>query len=105
MQDFDLKTELSESDWIESESLRLLMRQRLSMTWFSSGTMAAMAIQLYDHTNPVLIGFWLLVSVVTVMFRHHIKTVFNQHFLNSSLADQILLLKRNELAWTLSAFT
>ena len=105
MQDFDLKTELSESDWIESESLRTLMRPRLSMTWFAAGTMVAMAMQLYDHTNPILIGFWLLVSLVTVGFRYHIKAVFNQHLINASVADQIRFVERNQLAWTLQAFT
>ena len=86
--DLDLKTELSENDWIESESLRLLMKPRSRMTWFSSGTMVAMAAQLYGHVNTLLIAAWLLVSLVVVAFRVHIKSEFNQHFLNAHVDSQ-----------------
>ncbi len=105
MQDIDLKTELSESDWIESESLRLLMKPRSRFTWFSSGTMLAMAVQLYGHVNTLLIAAWLLASLVVVAFRIHIKSEFNKHFLNAQIQDQTAFVNRNQLAWTLNAFT
>lgn len=105
MPNLDLKTELSERDWIETESLRLLMKPRSRMTWFSSGTMVAMAAQLYGHVNTLLIGSWLLVSLVVVAFRAHIKSEFNQHLLNAHIDSQSAFVNRNQLAWTLNAFT
>lgn len=105
MDDIDIKTELSESAWIEGESLRLLMQPRSRMTWFSLGTMIAMAAQLYGHVNTWLIGAWLLVSVVVLLFRVHVKSVYNKHFLNAEVSVKSNFVRRNQLAWTLNAFT
>jgi signal transduction histidine kinase len=105
MQDLDLKTELSESDWIQSKSLSLLMNSRARMAWFSAGTMVAMAVQLFGHVNTVLIAVWLLVSLVVMAFRVHVKSVFNQHFLTAQVESQSAFVNRNQLAWTLNAFT
>ena len=105
MQDLDLKTDLSESDWIESVSLPLLTKPRSRMTWFAIGTMVAMAVQLYGHVNTFLIAAWLLVSLVVVAFRVHVKSEFNKHLLNSELSVKSAFIERNKLAWTLNAFT
>jgi two-component system, sensor histidine kinase len=105
MQDLDLKTELSESDWIESVSLPLLTKPRSRMTWFAVGTMVAMAVQLYGHVNTYLIAAWLFVSLVVVAFRVHVKSEFNKHLLNSELSVKSAFIARNKLAWTLNAFT
>jgi two-component system, sensor histidine kinase len=105
MQDLDLKTELSESDWIESVSLPLLTKPRSRMTGFAVGTMVAMAVQLYGHVNTYLIAAWLFVSLVVVAFRVHVKSEFNKHLLNSELSVKSAFIARNKLAWTLNAFT
>lgn len=105
MQDLDTKSELSESDWIESESLRLLTQPRTRITWFSAGTMGIMALQLYGHVNVFLLAAWLLVSWVVVAFRVHVKRVFNKHFLTADTPTQSAYINRNRLAWTLSALT
>jgi two-component system, sensor histidine kinase len=105
MQDLDLKTELSESDWIESVSLPLLTKPRSRMTGFAIGTMMAMAVQLYGHVNTYLIAAWLFVSLVVVAFRVHVKSEFNKHLLNSELSVKSAFIARNKLAWTLNAFT
>lgn len=105
MDQLDLKTELSEKAWIEGESFRLLMKPRSRMTWFSSGTMVAMAVQLYGHVNTLLLAAWLLVSLVVVAFRVHIKSEFNKHFLNADIGIKSAFVNRNQLAWTLNAFT
>lgn len=105
MYDLDLKTELTESAWIEGESFRLLMKPQSRMTWFSSAAMVAMAAQLYGHVNTFLIAAWLLVSLVIVAFRVHIKSEFNKHFLNADVGIKSAFVNRNQLAWTLNAFT
>lgn len=105
MQDLDLKTELSESDWIESESMKALMKPRYSMAFLSAVTMIFMALQVYGHADLVLIAFWLIVSLVVVAFRTHILSLFNQHFLHKDLARQRQFIDKNKLAWTLNAFT
>jgi signal transduction histidine kinase len=105
MQDIDLKTELSETDWIENRSLRAFMEPRMRLAWLSAVTMVFMALQVYGHANSVLIGFWLLVSLVVVAFRTHVVTLFNRHFLNSDIASQSTFINKNQLAWTLNAFT
>ncbi len=105
MQDLDIKTELSEGDWIESVSLPLLTKPRSRMTWFAIGTMVAMAVQLYGHVNTFLIAAWLFVSLVVVAFRVHVKSEFNKHLLNAELSVKSAFIARNKLAWTLNAFT
>lgn len=105
MQDIDLKTELSESDWIEGKSLKAFMEPRLRLSWLSAITMIFMALQVYGHANSVLIGVWMVVSLVVVAFRAHVVTIFNRHFLNSDLASQRSFVDKNKLAWTLNAFT
>ena len=105
MQDLDLKTELSENDWIEDESLRLLTQSRSRMTWFAAGTMVAMAAQLFGHVNVFLLAAWLMVSLVVVVFRVYIKSEFNKHFSNAEIGVKCVFINRNQLAWTLNAFT
>lgn len=105
MQAVDVKAELSENDWIESEALRSLTSPPMLMTWFSSGMMIAMAIELYGHINTLLLGLWLLISLATILFRLHSKKVFNHYFIQAPLADQIRFVKRHQMAWTLNGFT
>lgn len=105
MQDIDLKTELSETAWIETESLRLLTQTRSRMTWFSAGTMIAMAVQLIGHVNIFLIAAWLLVSLVVVVFRVQVKSEFNKHLSDAEISVKSAFINRNKMAWTLSAFT
>jgi two-component system, sensor histidine kinase len=105
MDDSRFKKDLSESDWIEVESLSVLMRPRSQMSWFSSGTMVAMAFQLYGHLNTYLIAAWLSVSLLVLLFRHHIKSIFRQHFLNADVNEQNAFVEKNQLAWLLNALT
>jgi two-component system, sensor histidine kinase len=101
----DLKTDLSESAWIESESLRLLMETRSRMNGFSAFTMLAMAALLYGHVHVLLIGAWLLASLAVVGFRVNVKSLFNQQVANTFVGTQSAFVQRNRLAWTLNAFT
>ena len=103
--DKDIKAEFSASAWVESESFRLLMKPRSRMTWFASGTMIAMAAQLFGHINALLIAAWLFVSLAVVVFRIQIKKEFNKHFLTADASAQREFVRHNQLAWTLNAFT
>lgn len=105
MDDLVFKKELSESDWIDSESFSILMRPRSRFTWLSSGTMIAMAFQLYGHLNTLLIVSWLAVSLMVLLFRRQIKTIYKQHFLNADVSAQKAFIEKNQLAWTLNGFT
>lgn len=105
MQDIDLKTELSENDWIESKSLKAFMEPRVKMAALSFVTMFYKALQVYGEANSILIGFWLLASLAVLAFRVHVVTIFNQHFLNADVTSQRTFARKNQLAWTLNAFT
>lgn len=103
--DIDLKDELSENDWIKSESLRALMEPRSRMMWASSLIMVIMAVQLYAHINILLLAAWLSVSLIIVAFRKHVKTLYRQHFANAGIDVKTAFVERNQLVWTLNAFT
>ncbi len=105
MQDIDLTIELSESDWIESKSLKAFMEPRLRMASLSAITMIFMALLAYGHADSILIGFWLVASLVVVSFRTHVVTLFNRHFFNRDVLIQSSFVDNNRLAWTLNAFT
>ena len=101
----DINPELSEFEWIESESIRLLMQPRTSMMGFASFTMLVMALQLYDHVNTTLIVSWLVVSLVVLAFRYRVKELFNKHLVHADIDSQSAFAKRYSLVWTLNAFT
>ena len=105
MQDLDIKSDFSEADWIESESLRLLTQPRSRTTWIAAGTMGAMAIQLLGHVNVFLLTAWLLVSLVLLAFRVHVKSEFNKHLLTAYIQVRSAFIARNKLVWTLSGLT
>lgn len=105
MDDIGFKKELSENDWIEAESISNLMRSRSQMALFSAGTMVTMAFQLYNHLNAFLIAAWLIVSLMVLLFRYHIKSIYKQHFLNADINAQKAFVEKNQLTWSLSALT
>lgn len=101
----EINSELSESEWIDSESIRLLMQSRTGMMAFASFTMVVMALQLYGHVNTLLIVSWLVVSLVVLAFRYNIKSLFNKHLVRVDIGRQSDFAKRYSLVWTLNAFT
>lgn len=105
MDEIRSQKELSESDWIDSESLIILMRSRSKFAWLAAATMVAMALQLYGHVNTLLIVVWLAVSLTVLLFRRHIKTIYQQHFLNADINAKKAFVEKNQLAWTLNGFT
>jgi signal transduction histidine kinase len=101
----EINPELSEFEWIESESIRLLMQPRSGMMGFAAFTMLVMALQLYSHVNTLLIASWLVVSLVVLTFRYKVKALFNKHLVHADIDSQTAFAKRYSLAWTLNAFT
>jgi signal transduction histidine kinase len=101
----DINPELSESEWIESESIRQLMQSRSGMMGFASFTMVIMALQLYSHVNTMLLASWLVVSLVVLAFRYKVKTLFSKHLMRADIGSQSAFAKRYSLVWTLNAFT
>jgi signal transduction histidine kinase len=103
MSALEINPELSESDWIESESIRRLMQPRSTMMSFATLTMLVMAIQLYGHVNTVLVASWLLVSLVITVFRFQIKKLFNQQIAGLNIASQSAFIQRYSIVWSLTA--
>ena len=99
----DINPEFSESDWIESESIRRLMQPRSTMMSFATLTMLVMAIQLYGHLNTYLVGSWLVVSLVFTVFRFQIKKLFNQKIAALNVTSQSAFIKRYSIVWSLTA--
>jgi signal transduction histidine kinase len=105
MTSVEINPELSESEWIESESIRQLMQSRSGMMGFASFTMVVMALQLYSHVNTLLLASWLIVSLVVLAFRYNVKALFSKHLVRASIGSQSAFAKRYSLVWTLNAFT
>lgn len=99
----DINPEFSESDWIESESIRRLMQPRSTMMSYATLTMLVMAIQLYGHLNTYLVGSWLVVSLVFTVFRFQIKKLFNQKIAALNVTSQSAFIKRYSIVWSLTA--
>jgi signal transduction histidine kinase len=104
MKEISHTSDLSESDWIKAESLRMMMQPRLYMAWFSALTMAAMALELYKHTHFLLNSVWLLLSLVLVAFRSNVKQLFNNHWVTKTVAQQAEFVNKHQVAWSLSGF-
>lgn len=101
----EINPELSESEWIESESIRQLMQSRAGMMAIASFAMLVMTLQLYGHVNTLLIASWLVVSLVVLAFRYNIKAIFNKSLIRADMGSQIDFTERYRLVWTLNAFT
>jgi two-component system, sensor histidine kinase len=103
--DLKMKTDLSESAWIESESLRLLMETRSRTNGFSAFTMLAVAALFYGHVNLLLIAAWLIASLAVLALRLYIKSQFNKLVSNAYVGSQTIFVERNKFVWTLSGLT
>ena len=101
----EINPELSESEWIESESIRQLMQSRAGMMAIASFAMLVMTLQLYGHVNTLLIASWFVVSMVVLAFRYNIKSLFNKHLARADIGSQSDFAKRYGLVLTLNAFT
>jgi signal transduction histidine kinase len=105
MDETELKPELSENAWIESESIRLLMKPRSWTTGFSAFAMLFMALQVYGHIKTLWIAAWLLLSLSVLVYRLRMKLRFESKFLTSAVEVQSAFISRNKQAWTLNAFS
>jgi signal transduction histidine kinase len=103
MNALEINPDLSESDWIESESIRRLMQPRSTMMSFATLTMLFMAIALYGYVNTVLVASWLLVSLAITLFRFQIKKIFNAQIAHLNVASRSAFIQRYSIVWALTA--
>lgn len=89
----------SESQWIQSESIRLLMQTKPVIHILTALAMMLMAIQLYGHVNPALIFTWLAASLIVL------ATILNfeKLFAKQMLAEKIKYVDRFCQIWILNA--
>jgi signal transduction histidine kinase len=105
MNEFDTSNQLSESDWIENQSIDLLMDPRRGTTSFASLSMVVMALLVYEHVNPWLLLAWLGASFSILVYRYKLK-VRCAHFLSrASVARRQKFIEKYSFAWTANAFT
>lgn len=97
------KIELSESDWIENESINALMLSRRSTMAFASLTMFIMAAQLVGHVNTVLIAIWLSAALIVLCYRQVIKSNFANHLRHQSVAEKTKFVRKYGYVWSLNA--
>lgn len=96
---------LSESRWIESESIRLLMQPRSSMMAIAVLAMFVMAGLLYGYVNTALVLGWLALSLLVVVARMRVKAYFAKHLAQADIDAQVKFVDRYGPAWTLNALT
>jgi signal transduction histidine kinase len=99
------KIELSESDWIENESINTLMLSRRSTMAFASLTLFIMASQLVGHVNTTLVATWLFASLAVLTFRQVIKSNFAKHLHHESVVEKTRFVKKYSFVWSLNALT
>jgi len=105
MEENELKPELSENAWIESESIRLLMKPRSEMTGFSAFAMIFMALQLYGQVHHLWIAGWLALSLCVLVYRRRLKAYFHLKIVNFPLEAHRVYVNKRKLGWSLNAFT
>ena len=99
------RQETSESLWIESESILLLMQSRRGTTGLAVLTMLLMAVQLYGSVDTVLVAGWLTMSLAVLMSRVKFKASFAKRMAKSTNAAKAAFVDRISLLWTLNALT
>lgn len=102
---FEITPEFSESDWIESQSIDLLLEPRRGTTSFAALAMVVMAILVYESINLWLLLGWLGVSLAILVYRYKLKLRSAQGMALASVARKRLFINKYGIAWTANAFT
>lgn len=101
----EINPEFSESDWIESQSIDLLLEPRRGTTSFAALAMVVTAILVYESINLWLLLGWLGVSLTILAYRHKLKLRSAQGMALASVARKRQFINKYSLAWTANAFT
>ncbi len=105
MNEFDTKNELSESDWIDNQSIDLLLEPRRGTTSFAALAMVVMALLVYEHINLWLLLGWLGASFAILFYRYRLKMRCAPEMAHATVASKRTFIKKYSFAWTASAFT
>jgi signal transduction histidine kinase len=105
MNEFDTKNELSEADWIETQSIDLLLEPRRGTTSFAALSMVVMAILVYEHVNLWLLLGWLGSSFGILFYRYKLKMRCAAGMALANVASKRKFIKKYRFAWTANALT
>jgi signal transduction histidine kinase len=105
MNEFDTENELSESDWIENQSIDLLLEPRRGSTSFASLSMVVMALLIYEHVNLWLIFGWLGASIAILTYRYKLKMRFAKRMSHAGITTKRKFINKYSFAWSGNAFT
>jgi hypothetical protein len=105
MRAIEINPEFSESDWIESQSIDLLLEPRRGTTSFAALAMIVMAILVHENINLWLLLGWLGVSVAILVYRYKLKLRYAHYITHASVAIKRQFIHKYSIAWTANAFT
>lgn len=104
MNEFDTKNELSESDWIENQSIDLLLEPRRGTDGFAALTMIVMALLVNEYVDPWLLFGWLGASVAILIYRYKLKVRCAACMSHASVAVKRKFIDKYSFVWTVNAF-
>lgn len=104
MNEFDVKNELSESDWIDSHSIDLLLKPLRGMTSFTALAMVVMALLVLEHINLGLLLGWLSLSITILVYRYNIKVRYTQYLTHASVEIKRKFIQKYGFSWAANAF-
>ncbi len=95
----------SEKLWIESESIRLILKARRGTNGLAALAMLLFAVMVYQHINGWYILAWLFASVAILGTRIAIKAHGVKHLAHANLATKSAFVDRYSVIWALNALT
>lgn len=93
------------SDWIDSESIRLLLDFRRNNAGLTALIMFWMAALLFETVNVYLVLAWLMASLIILGGRLYIKRLYAQKFTIALHSEKTDLIKKYGLLWIAHAIT
>jgi signal transduction histidine kinase len=105
MNEFDTKNELSEADWIDSQSIDLLLEPRRGTTSYAALAMLVMMFLVYEYINFWLLLGWLGASFGILLYWFRLKIRCVEDMAYASVASKRKFIKKYSFAWTGYAFT
>jgi hypothetical protein len=95
---------INEPDWIQSESIRMLMQTRFSTNIFIGASMLIVAGQMYGHIKLELILLWLFSAFSILILIFFYKKAFAKRMNAASIAQKVIFIERSRQVWSLNAF-
>lgn len=105
MNEFAAKNRLSESDWIENQSIDLLLEPRRSANSFAAFAMIVMALLVYEYVDLWLLLGWLGASAAILFYKYKLKVRCAPYMSHASVAIKRKFINKYNFVWTTYAFT